>query len=93
MYNYHRSSALNLLSINNGTTSSFRVGNELYTRNLKTVRYGTKTRSSFSQEIQVLVPQKEKDSSSLTSFEKRIAKQKPTTHAVYSKYFCNMWFI
>ena len=74
MYNYHRSSALNLLSINNGTTSSFRVGNELYTRNLKTVRYGTKTGSFFSQEIQFSVPQKEKDSTSLTSFEKRIAR-------------------
>ena len=48
--------------------------NELYSRNSKTVRYGTETISFLLSKIWALIPQNIKDSSFLPCFKKSIRK-------------------
>ena len=66
--------------------------NELYARNSKTVRYGTKAISFLSPKIWPLIPQNIKASGSLLCFKKKqkIENGHPTAHVVYAKHFCDM---
>ena len=53
------------------------IKNELYSRNSKTVAYGTESVSFMAPKIWSIVPQELKNSQSLYSFKKGIRKWKP----------------
>ena len=68
--------------------------NGLYTRNPKTVIYGTETISFLSPKIWSLIPQNIKDYGSLPSFEKKNRKWKPNCPCRLRKTFLqNVVFI
>ena len=59
------------------TTYNLRTCQELYSRNPKTVRYGTETISSLAPKIWTIVPQNIKNCTSLSSPKINIRKWKP----------------
>ena len=62
--------------VNETLLYNLRMRDELYVRNPKTVRYGTKTISFLPPKIWALIPQNIKDSSFLPCFKKSIRKWK-----------------
>ena len=65
-----------VFKVNKTMPFDLRIRNELYARNLKTVRYGTETISFLPPKIWSFIPQI-KDSSSLACFKKNIREWKP----------------
>ena len=68
---------INVFHKNISNTYDLRNHKELYSRNPKTVRYGTETISYIARKIWSKVPETIKTSSSLESFETKIRKWKP----------------
>ena len=64
--------------------------NELYSRNPKTVTYGTVSVSFMAPKIWSIVPQELKYYQSLYSFKLSIRKWKPNSYVGYAKPTCNM---
>ena len=68
--------------------------NELYSRNPKTVAYGTESVSFMAPKIWSIVPQELKNSQSLYSFKKGIRKWKPNCPCwLYKSYLEHVGFI
>ena len=67
-----------IIKLNKPPTQNLRTHKELYSRNPKTVRYGTETIFFFflTQKILAIVPQNIKNCSSLSSFKNIIRKWK-----------------
>ena len=65
-----------IIKLNRPPTYNLRTRQELYSRNPKTVRYGTETISFLAPKIWAIVPQNIKNCTSLSSF-KMIRKWKP----------------
>ena len=75
IYKYQHGLSLAILSevfqVNETISYDLRMRNKLYSRNPKTVRYGTETVSFLSPKIWSLIPQNIKDSGSLPCFKKK----------------------
>ena len=67
----------NVFHKNISNSCDLRIHKELYSRNSKTVRYGTETVSYMEPKIWSKVPETIKRSSSLDSFKSKIRKWKP----------------
>ena len=68
-----------IIKLNRPPTYNLRTRQELYSRNPKTVRYGTETISFLAPKIWAIVTQYIKDCTSLLSFKINIKKWKPET--------------
>ena len=66
-----------IIKLNRPPTYNLRTRQELYSRNPKTVRYGTETISFLGPKIWAIVPQTIKNCASLSSFKINIRKWKP----------------
>ena len=66
-----------IIKLNRPPTYNLRTRQELYSRNPKTVRYGTETTSFLAPKIWAIVPQNIKNCTSLSSFKINIRKWKP----------------
>ena len=65
------------IKLNRPPTYNLRTHQELYSRNPKTVRYGTETISFLAPKIWAIVPQNIKNCTFLSSFKIKIRKWKP----------------
>ena len=63
-----------IIKLNRSPTYNLRTRQELYSRNPKTVRYGTETISILALKIWAIVPQNVKNCTSLSSFKINIRK-------------------
>ena len=77
----------NILKLNKPSTYNLRTREELYSRNLKTVRYGTETISFLALKIWAIAPQNIKNCTSLSSFKINIRKRKPDCRCRLCKCF------
>ena len=66
-----------IIKLNRPLTYNLRTRQELYSRNPKTVRYGTENKSCFAPKISAIVLQNIKNCISLSSFKINIRKCKP----------------
>ena len=66
-----------IIKLNRSPTYNLRTRQELYSRNPKTVRFGTETISILALKIWAIVPQNMKNCTSLSSFKINIRKWKP----------------
>ena len=67
----------NIFQVNTNNPCSLRSRNELYSRNPKTVKYGTDTISYLAPKIWGLVPEIIKSSKTIDIFKNKIRKWKP----------------
>ena len=63
---------------------------KLYSRNSRTVKYGTETISYLEPKIWSIVSQTIKESTSIHSFKINIRKWKPDCHVGFAKDICSM---
>ena len=66
-----------IIKLNRPPTYNLRTRQELYSRNPKTLRYGTETISFLAQKIWAIVPQNIENCTFLSSFKINIRKWKP----------------
>ena len=67
----------NIIKLKRPPTYNLRIRQELYSRNPKTVRYGTETMSFLDPKISAIVSQNNRNCTSLSPFKGNIRKWKP----------------
>ena len=77
----------NIIKLNRSPAYNLRIRQELYSRNPKTVRYGTETISFLTPKIWAIVPQNIKNCTSLSSFKINIREWKPDCPCYLCKCF------
>ena len=83
-----------VFKLNSPLPYHLRNSNELYSRNLKTVIYGTETISFLAPKIWSVVPLDLKNSTSLMSFKTNIRKWKPDCSCrLCKRYFQHVGFV
>ena len=80
----------NVFHFNTNIPYNLRSRSELYSRNPKTVKYGTETISYLAPKIWSLVPNAIKGSNSFDVFKSKIIRRNPIALVAFVRITCNM---